>query len=280
MRIPAWLEVNRFRASVVVALLLITMGVGLGVLAVSRRGQQARPAAATAAPEGKPVYVSRARLWPQLREALKVLGDRLEKPGKERLILTGTLSRKQDEKLNARLILEYPDKVRLEEPDGVTVFDGKELKSSKKDLSKKDEDEIESLLSDSAEHFFAGQTGGLATRFLGSRFRTDDGTTPGYRGPFYDLYQVHDRLTLKKTVSHQPKLYYLNSDSLLVERVRYESADTRTKVEVQLTGWQKVGDQFVPGRITRLEDGATGLSLTVTAATVGPKLADGVFSTP
>jgi hypothetical protein len=278
MPIPAWMKISRFRASVVAALLLAVACVGLGVLAVSRRGQQARPAAASAAPANRPVYVSRGRLWPQLREALRVLGDRLEKPGKERLTLTGTLSRANDEQLPVRLILEYPDKLRLEEPDGVTVYDGQELRSSKRNLGKKDEDEIESLLSDSAEHFFVGQTQGLATRFLGSRFRTDDGTTPGYRGPFFDLYQVYDRVALRKASSHQPKLYYLNSDSLLVERVRYESADTKARVEVQLTEWQKVGGQFMPGRVVKLENGVTVLSLSVASATVGPRVDDSIFT--
>jgi len=36
-------------------------------------------------------YVSRRALWPQLRKNLEVLGDRLEKPGKERMILAGTV---------------------------------------------------------------------------------------------------------------------------------------------------------------------------------------------
>ena len=31
---------------------------------------------------------------------------------------------------------------------------------------------------------------GAATSFLGSNFRLDDGSTPNYTGPFYDISEV------------------------------------------------------------------------------------------
>lgn len=249
---------------------------------VSRLGVAApQSAVATAAqnPQSQG-YVRRAQLWPQLRDALRVLGDRLEKPGRERLILVGALSRSGNENLPVRLILEYPDKLRLEETGGVTVFNGSELRTSKSGLSQRDEDEVESLLFDSVEHFFNGRTNGLATRYLGSRFRMDNGTTPNYRGPFYDLYQVADRITLKRETSYQPKTYYLNSDSLLLERVRYQHRATRATIEVQLSNWQKIAGQYVPGRIVRVENGNAVMSLAITAAVIGPRLNDGIFSRP
>ncbi len=49
-----------------------------------------------ATPLGKG-YIERQGIWPQLHSALDAYGDRLEKPGKERLIATGTLS-------NAKLV--------------------------------------------------------------------------------------------------------------------------------------------------------------------------------
>jgi len=273
---------GKLKTIVFLSLFALTV-IALAAFAVSRRQvqvPQAQAAAGKVADADRSGYVNRMRLRPQLRDAIRVLGDRLEKPGKERLILTGQLSRDQGEKQNVRLILEYPDKLRLEEASGVTVFDGKDLKSSKAKLSKKEEDEIESLLSDSVEHFFEGQSNGQATRFLGSRFRMDDGLAQNYRGPFYEVYFVNDQAKVKKEKGAQPKEYYLNSDSLLLERIRYEAQDTKAKFEVQFSDWQKFDDQLIPRRITKLENGTPTLSLTISSVATGARQSDTIFSQP
>jgi hypothetical protein len=225
-------------------------------------------------------YVQRARLWPQLRYASEILGDRLEKPGKERLILIGALSRasKKNENRPARLILEFPDRLRLEEQDGVTIYNS-DFASSNGALNKNEQDEVESLIFDFVDHFFAAQMQGAATRFLGSRFRLDDGSDPHYAGPFYEIYQVTDRIAVKQEFREQPKLYYFNSDSLLLERVRYqiERDDEPIKVEVMISGWRKVDGQQIPAAITRTENGEPVLSLSTTSAAVGGKQNDGLF---
>jgi hypothetical protein len=226
-------------------------------------------------------YVSRARLWPQLRYASEALGDRLEKPGKERLILVGVLRRasKNNENRPARLILEFPDRLRLEEQDRVTVYNNDDFISSAGALNKNEQDEVESLLFDFVDHFFIAQTQGAATRFLGSRFRLDDGSNPRYTGPFYELYQVTDRIAIKRGDREQPKLYFFNSDTLLLERVRYqiERDGASIKVEVLISGWRKVGGQQIPSNITRTENGEPVLSLSITSSTLGIKQNDGIF---
>jgi hypothetical protein len=237
----------------------------------------AQPAPALNAPG----YVRRGRLWPQLRPVSEALGDRLEKPGKERLILIGALRRasKKNENRPARLLLEFPDRLRLEEQDGVTVYNNNDFSSSSGVLKKNEQEEVESLLFDFVDHFFATQMQGAATRFLGSRFRLDDGKNPHYAGPFYDLYQVTDRIAVEKKVREQPKLYFFNSDTLLLERVRYkvERDGAPIRVEVTISGWRKVGGQQIPNNITRTEDGAPVLSLSITSAAVGIKQNDGIF---
>ena len=226
-------------------------------------------------------YVSRARLWPQLRYVAAAIGDRLEKPGKERLILMGNLRRasKKNENRPARLILEFPDRLRLEEQDGVTIYNKDDFTFSNGALKKNEQDEVESLLFDFVDHFFAAQMQGAATRFLGPRFRMDDGKNPQYAGPFYDLYQITDRIAIKKTVRDQRKLYFFNSDNLLLERVRYQiERDSKPiKVEVMISGWRKVNGQEIPNSITRAEDGAPVLALSITSAAVDKKMNDGIF---
>jgi hypothetical protein len=225
-------------------------------------------------------YVRRARLLPQLRYASESLGDRLEKPGKERLILIGRLRRasKKNEDCPARLVLEFPDRLRLEEQDGVTVYNN-DFASSNGVLKKNERDEAESLLFDFVDHFFASQMQGAATRFLGSRFRLDDSANPNYAGPFYELYQVTDRIAVEKEVREQQKFYYFNSDTLLLERVRYqiERDGEPVEVEVLIGGWRKVNGQQIPGAITRTENGAPVLSLSITSAAVGGRQNDGIF---
>jgi hypothetical protein len=226
-------------------------------------------------------YVSRARLWPQLRRVSQALGDRLEKPGKERLILIGVLRRasKKHENRPTRLIMEFPDRLRLEEQDGVTIHNNAGFASSKGALRKDEQDEVESLLFDFVDHFFAAQMQGAATKFLGPRFRLDDGKNPHYDGPFYELYQVNDRIAVNQEIHEQPKLYFFNSDTLLLERVRYriERDGRPIKVEVLISGWRKVDGQQAPGTIIRTEDGAPVLSLSITSAAVGVKQNDGIF---
>ncbi len=110
-------------------LLTVVAIVALSALALSVRTWFAQPGAnhrlsAVIAPpsaSATPEQVRRARLWPQLRELLNVLGNRLEQPGRERSILQGNLSRTGSthrEQVPIRLILEFPDRLRLEEQTG------------------------------------------------------------------------------------------------------------------------------------------------------------------
>lgn len=287
----------RFSRSVSIILMIVAV-ITLSALAMSNQSWFMQPGAShrwaapnpLAIPAATPESVNlvrRARLRPHLREVLNVLGNRLEKAGQERLILQGNLSRTSSarrEQLPVRLILEFPDRLRLEELAGnqprVTGYDGKAVWRTGATLTTQDEDEVESLLFDSVEHFLAAQLQGVATRFLGSRFRLDDGTTVKYAGPFYDLYQTTDRATAKSAAQPPAKLYYFNSDTLLLERVSYQAVDTGARVEVQISLWHKLGDQRVPGRISRSENGEPVLTFTVNAAGFSPRANDGIFTKP
>jgi hypothetical protein len=233
-------------------------------------------------------YVRRARLWPQLRYASEVLGDRLEKPGKERIIMTGAVTRPniETDRVPVRLIAELPDKVRLEELNGhkagITIFDGADLKSSRRALDKSDYNEIESLVFDATDHFFIGQMQGVATRFLGSHFRLDNGQSTNYNGPFYDIYQIWETIALKKDAARlQLKHYYFNSQSQLLERIKYSLTEPNGKpiqIEIQLGGWKQFGGQYLPTSLQRLEDDSPVFILTIEGVVLGQRLADGIFA--
>jgi hypothetical protein len=248
---------------------------------VSRRPDQPESAGVEVAQE----YVRRSRLRPQLHAVLNAMGNRLEKPGKERLTLTGTITSGGSKQIiPALLVREFPERLRLEEQlEGerrVTVFDGNSsVRRSWSSHGRRDEDLVETLAHDSVEHFLFTQTGNAAIRYLGARFRPDDGTDPNYAGPFYDLYEMTELIKLRREMRRQTKLYYFNSDTHLLERVKYQvfRDGIATTVEVRLNNWQEVQGQRLPGEIVRLENDAPVLTFTVTSFVISARAADGLF---
>lgn len=229
-------------------------------------------------------YVRRGLLDSQLTWKLSAFGDRLEKPGKERLAVVGTLARPLDSRSeNFSAVLEFPDRLKLMFQNGiqsrVITFNGEEAKAAGKPLDRDETDLIETLVHDTAEHFFSTQMQGEATRFLGSRFRLDDGSDPNYRGPYYDIYQVTDDVKAAADLRVRAKRYYFNSDSLLLERVRYQITRGGATVEVEtlLGGWQKEQRQQIARRIERRENGRTVAVIILRDVSTGPRANDGSF---
>lgn len=265
----------------VVTIVAVAVSARIWLASASRSGQQLAVVTPAA-----PSYVRRISLWPELQHLLAPLGSRLTTPGMERLTLIGTLSRPNAAKNNlpSKLVLEFPNNLRLEEQDGaklnVVLFNGQAITRPGDTAKSSDEADVESLVFDGVEHFFLSQMQGQATRFIGSRYRLDDGTAKNYTGPFYDIYEVSDQVTTGINQSRQQtKLYYFNSDTLLLEKVRYQTNRSGPVVnaEVQFSGWQKMNGQFLPGRITQLENGTTMLDFKVVSAALSPRANDGIF---
>jgi len=228
-------------------------------------------------------YLRRSVLRPQLAWNLNQLGDRLERPGKERLSIVGSVRwAAESSAFQIAAMGEFPDRLQLSLPiDGVArtvVFDKTELKS-KSTLSAAEESLLETLVYDSPEHFFSTQMHGQATRFLGNRFRVDDGSAPDYKGPYYDIYQVADEIKTAAQPRLQPKFFYFNSDTLLLDRVVYETAGSGSpaRIEVLLADWRTENGQAVPYRIERIENGKTAFVLSITSTTLGARANDSIF---
>jgi hypothetical protein len=228
-------------------------------------------------------YVRRGNLSPKLNWHLNALGDRLEKPGRERLSVTGTLSRADSKAEEVTAVWEFPDRLRLTRQKGnqarVIAFDGEQVKAAGNALDEAEQDLIETLVYGSAEHFFDTQMEGMATRFLGSRFRLDDGSTADYSGPYYDVYKIADQVKTSADQREQLKLYYFNSDTLLLERVVYEinRNGATVRVEERLGDWTREQGQQVARRIERFENGESVFVLRIDAAHLSTRADDGVF---
>jgi len=271
-----------------VTLLIVTIGTLL-VLASGRLSGRTRVPSPTAGPTGIQ-YIRCSRLRTGLCDALKVLGSRLQVPGKERLTITGSLTRTLPggvtDVVTVRVITEFPHLMRIEEQRlgqvRVVGFDGQQAWTNLGVVTPPDLDLVESIAFDSADSFFVGQTQGAATRFLGSRFRLDDGKDPNYTGPFYDIYQAVDQVNMGARSSFRPKLYYFNSDNLRIERVRYQLQRATLPVAVQLSTptWHTVDNQLVPNSIERFENGSSVWKLTGATWTLSPRADDGTFTRP
>ena len=281
----------------VVVSALTSMGISSQWLFAAKTNSEMAAAAPSAIQVGKKAiplgkgYIDRKGIWPQLRSALDAYGDRLEKPGKERLTAIGTLSNASttaNEIVPVRLVFEFPDKLRIEKQKGnkveTTVFDGKKKVKIGDVLKPEDEEELEALTFDSLDHFMAAHLLGNPIRFLGDRFHLDDGTAVNYTGPFYDIYQITEQQydannNKKQTV--QQKLYFFNSETHKLERITYQVADKKETIDavVELGGWQNLGGQVLPTRLTRVENGKPAITLTIGALVLSPRMNDGTFST-
>lgn len=228
-------------------------------------------------------YVRRSMLRSKLGWALNQLGDRLEKPGKERINVSGSLQYGKNQiSSSVRLVGEFPDRAQLRlvnsGTERVITFD-RAMTRAASQPSELEEALLETLVYDTADHFFWSQTQQQATRFIGSRFRTDDGSDANYQGPYYDVYQITEPIKISANEQVRTKFYYFNSDTLLLEKVVYQTnrQGRDIRVEVELSDWRSVSGQRIPHRIERREDGNSVLVVSLSTVNVGPKADDGTF---
>ena len=226
--------------------------------------------------------VRAAALSSDLRNLLTVLGDRLEKPGKERVTYVGMLQRSgEDRGAPFTLTWETPGKIRLQDfgRQQTTVFDGETVFRTAALSTAFDQELLETLVFDSAEHLFLSQMRGAATRFLGSRFRLSE-ESRGDSEPVYDVFEVTEPNVTRQESVRQTRQYFFNSDTQMLTLVRYRLVNNgvETAVEVRFENSRRIGGQRFPMRIVRLEDGNPIITLTIASVSVGPRLDDGIFT--
>jgi len=217
------------------------------------------------------------------RSLVEALGDRLDKTGRERVVLAGSLEDSSGSKAYV-VTRELSGKFRLDEASGTSVntivFDGKGLTSSKGAPSAADNDRIESLIADSSEYFLYSVIRGRGSRLLGRRFRLDDGKDSKYTGPFYDIFELLTPAAGRADVAPRQKHYYFDSASGLLQKVRYlaKSGNGDLTVETAWTNWRKVDGQAAPSAVTRTENGKLVFTFRAASVAFSPALADSTFS--
>jgi hypothetical protein len=263
------------RSSTTRILAMVTLLCGISVVIafviISARTKVRNKSVTSMAISAPPIqkYVRAGALWPQLRWNLRALGDRLERPGKEQVVLTGTMTRAGTPiPAPAVLNLEAPNRITVTTQSGlqnqVLTFDS--TPASWAALTLAERDLVETLFFDNAESFFFGQMKGSATRCLGFRFRLDESNTS------YDIYAVANGSTLPSSNVQGTKLFLFNSDTHLLDLVRYQVGrnGNSIRVEVRLGNWQELGGQKVARRIDRFENGTNVMTFSIDNVVFAP----------
>lgn len=214
---------------------------------------------------------------PSLALVARAMGERLRDPDKARMVMRGTLSQ------NGRTVLtdilwQSPGKLAISvggSSPSALQFDPIQPASSNS-RSPAEDQVFESLYADLPETFLADVGEGATYRYLGGRFRLDDGSDSGYSGPYLDVYQVlpHTGKRLGAANNEYARFYRFSSETMLAHSVTYVrgSESNPTQVETRFLGWHLSAGEMVPKEIVRLENGKEALRFTLESAVFLPAI--------
>lgn len=228
-------------------------------------------------------YISTSTMPRACRPMILGSGDRLTKPGKERLVVTGTLT-SNGGSASARIIWELPGKFRFEEirAGGATVvFDGAQHRSSKGAITADEMNRLEALFEDTAESFLLAVHGGERFRLIGRGFMLAAEYDRNYQGPFLDLFElVTDTRARGEKVSRR-KFYYFDSTTGALLLVRYIMRPQNQDVDVltKLENHRLVNGALLPTRLIRIDNGSEVLRFEHATAALAGRVADSAFTT-
>lgn len=209
--------------------------------------------------------LTESRVPPAARMVLTALGNRLTSTGRERMIWSGSIADSRGA-VPVVITTEFPGKIRVEESSGRLIgFDGSSGWSGRGALQDNERDILESLTGDTAEGFLQAVVQGAPGRLLGRRFRTDNGKSPDYSGPYFDIYELVVAPPSRSDRQASLKRYYFDSRTGRLHKVVYaiQRAGQRVQVAVSYDGWKVVESQAVPQRIVRMENGQQVLAIQI-----------------
>jgi len=258
------------------------LSAGVGVALRDVPGLLAQTPPNTAALPHLPTYLIQSSLHSLAREFLVALGDRLQVSGKERLTLVGQYIAGSST-VPAQLTWEAPGNFRFDRTgSGFTalVYNTSSGVINPSSISSSDQNVMESLLDDSPESFLYGFFGGNVNRLLGGRFRTDNGKTRNYTGPWNDIYETTEPVKALNRSLTRRKFYCFDSQTKLMTRAAYQlsTGPSGTVISTQYSNWTTQNGEAIVGQIVRTTGGSVTFTFKVNSATVSPAAADGTFS--
>lgn len=212
----------------------------------------------------------------QFEQALELTGSRMMSTNTAQLTYGGTITDGQGTR-TAQVTIQAPGYLVFRDSNNHSVaFNGSALQSTSGALSSSDQAIAESLLAHFPDTVCLQVATGGSYRRIGTHFRTDNGKTPNYTGPYWTVlaFAPSARTGLTSGAALQQNLYVAFD-----EKTGY-IAEVRTVVntgpkqqqvtETQFSNWTQSAGQWYPASIVRLEAGAQTLSFQVQSIGVGP----------
>lgn len=227
-------------------------------------------------------YLRTASLTHKMLLYRSALGDRFDKPGKERVVLLGSLTKGNSPPVPISILRDIKGNARLDDqsPNGRSLgFDGLSVWSSKAPVAQDDLDLMESIQHDTVETLlFAAQKPGTAIREEALRAKTEG--IPGRN--YYDVYIVRDTIQFDGKPHLVAKTFLVDSDTQLLDRVTYKILRNGVQVrfDTRIAGWLLIGGQRYPAIVERFQSGVRTHLLNFSTASTLPNAIDDSFKLP
>jgi hypothetical protein len=229
-------------------------------------------------------FIAKGDLPADFEASLQKMGGRLTSADKATVSVTGTLTDSSGSR-SVKLTLQAPGYLQFQDSSGsrALAYDGSQWQNKNGKGGQDDTRIQESLLAHFPDSFFLQLANGGGIRRIGSRFRTDNGKTLEYTGPYWTLYAYspNERKGLAAGQALQQSYFVaLDEATWLIAEVRIVTKTSATSQQVTQTKfnkWFQQAGQWYPGEIVRLENGQQVLQFVVQQAATGAQLAKTTF---
>lgn len=217
-------------------------------------------------------------LPPILAASLRAIGGRMTSPSQAQVTLTGTTTDANGSRAG-QIIIQAPLQLSYREGNSLGItFDGTQFQTKTGPPGSQDEAILESFLADFPDTVLLQAGGGGTLRRIGGHFRSDNGKTANYSGPWWTVFAFSPpkRAGLTRGQALQQQSFIeINEQTGFVDEVRLvlQTSPGHYRVtQTQFQNWTQYGGQWFPSQIVRLENGSQTLSFQVQQASAGPAL--------
>jgi hypothetical protein len=235
-----------------------------GAFAVGLFASMAMGLAAIAKEKDQITYWQPSQIPSYLQYQFIALGDRHQKPGKERLTLAGNLIAGTNSQ-SAEVIMEKGGKIRIATSSKSVRFDGN---NGSANISNDDRELLESLVDDLPETLLDSSASGSDLQLIGSRLADS-------KGGFYDLYDALIFSKIKKPII--ARRYCFDSITKMLIWVQYNHGPNTPVITTRFNNWVKVDGQAVPSAISRMQDGKQVFTFEIQNVQIAGKQEDDLF---
>jgi hypothetical protein len=210
----------------------------------------------------------------ELKPYAIALGQRLQRPGKEKIAVEGAITYFSEDPPRTepvRITWQFPLKIRLDQNGSRLAFDGNNPVKAMS-AARNTADTIQTLLEDSVEGFFALQKDRISRLYLGSGFKME-GAKESDSGMDVVLMTFPDNFRGKEPIL---KSYWFDSGTKLLGVVAYTSSSGAV-THIVIDDWRDVAGEKFPFCIERWEDNKLKMRLTLDSAAFTTVSNDGSF---